>query len=158
MPYTGGDPGGTVAPTAVTTSGSLVMTFGGGATTTMFPYAFVGMGLNSCTDASAYTGVTFTASGTLSAGCTIQFSVIDKEHATSGGTCTTGCYPGGTIFTPAATATPVTLPFAGQPAGGTDVAGAAPVDPTQILSIQWQVNPPAAGCTGTITVDDVKFE
>jgi len=32
------------------------------------------------------------------------------------------------------------------------------IDPTQIVSIQWQVNPLAtAPCTGTVTIDNVTF-
>lgn len=135
-PYAGADGGGSLQPTFDTTSGSLVITLATGATQEQYPYAFVGMGLDSCTDASAYTSVTFMASGTID--CPIQFSVVDKEHNTvaNGGTCTTGCYAGGSIFTVPATPTAVTLTFAAQPLGGTDVAGAVGVDPTQILAIQ----------------------
>lgn len=157
-PYAGADTHGSMTPTFDTTSGSLVIAVATGATTEQYPYAFVGMGLDTCTDASAYTSVSFMASGTLD--CPIQFSLVDKEHNAvgNGGTCTTGCYAGGSIFTLPATPTAVVLTFAAQPQGGTDVAGAAALDPTQILAIQWQVNPPATGCTGTVTIDDVTFQ
>ena len=161
--YTGGDADGTVAPTADAASGSLVITLNGGDSTNAYPYAYIGLGLDTCTDASAYTSVTFMASGTITGtGCTIQFSVVDKEHNTvaNGGTCTAAsCYAGGQVFPLAATPTAVTLNFADQPLGGQDAGVTAGVDPTQVLSVQWQVNPPSGtGCTGTVTIDDVMFQ
>ena len=107
--------------------------------------------------------MTFTASGTLSAGCTIQFSVVDKEHSTvaNNGTCTeANCYASSKIFALPATPSPVTIKFTDQ-AGGGAAATAAAVDPTEILNVQWQLNVPAApdagGCTGTFTIDNVAF-
>jgi hypothetical protein len=45
------------------------------------PWAIVELPFKACTDAGAYSGVKFKASGTLSDGCSIHFSAIDKEHA-----------------------------------------------------------------------------
>ena len=161
MPYSGGDPGGANAPTFDTSSGAVVVTYNGGTTTSMYPYEFLGLGFSVCTDASAYTGVTFNISGALSTGCTIQFSAVDKEHSpvTNSGTCAgASCYPGGALFTLPATPTDVTIKFADQMQGGAD-PGAAPVDPARLLAIQWQVNPLAMmGCTGTVTIDNVVFQ
>ena len=161
-PYKGADTGLT-APTVSTTSGALVVTVATGPASTMYPYAYVGLPFNACVDASTYTGVTFTASGTLSAGCSIQFSVVDKEHSTTtnNGTCTeTNCYASSKIFPLPATPTPVTIKFADQTGGGAATT-AAPVDPTEILNIQWQLNVPAGadagGCTGSFTIDNVAF-
>lgn len=161
-PYKGADTGLTV-PTVSTTTGALVVDVATGPASTTYPYAYVGLPFNACVDGSAYTGVTFTASGTLSAGCTIQFSVVDKEHSTTAnnGTCTVAnCYASSKIFTLPATPTPVTVAFTDQSGGGAN-AGAAAVDPTEILNIQWQLNVPAApdagGCTGNFTIDDVMF-
>ena len=164
---------GLTSPTFSTSTGALVMTFNTGPTSMMYPYAYVGLPFNACANASAFTGVKFSASGTLSAGCTIQFSTIDKEHnpapppATNTGTCTvgatTGCYPSALIFPLAATPTDVTINFAAQTGGGTD-PGNAVVDPTEITGIQWQINPvgPTAGdagssCSGTVTIDNITF-
>jgi len=143
-----------------TSSGSLQIMFDTGVPTMMYPYAYVGLPFNNCVDASQYQSVTFNVSGTLSTGCTIQFSIVDKEHnkVSDGGTCTLdNCYPGGYIFTLPSSATDVTVKFSDQPQGGAD-ASAAAVDPTQLKGIQWQVNPDATnGCTGMVTIDNIKF-
>jgi hypothetical protein len=162
-PYTGADTGLT-APTAVTTTGAMVIAVNTGTPTTQYPYAFVGLGFDACVDASAYTGVTFNVSGTLNSECGIQFSTVDKAHNTpaDGGTCTDagGCYASAKVFTLPATATDVTVLFADQTGGGPP---STPVDPAEILAVQWQFNPvgnvpgPAVGCTGTVTIDNVRF-
>ena len=164
-PYSGGDPNGTVAPTVTTTTGSLVITLATGPSTNAYPYAYVGLPfIASCVDAHTYTGVKFIIGGTLNAGCSIQFSTEDKEHTPTTlpgvpGTCTVAnCYPSSKQIIPLpATPTDVTILFADQTGGGA-APTAAIVDPTQILSVVWQVNPPAAtGCTGTVTIDNVTF-
>ena len=143
-----------------TSTGSLQIMFDTGVPTMMYPYAYLGLPFTSCVDASKYTGVTFNVSGTLSTGCTIQFSAVDKEHnkVSDGGTCTLdNCYPGGYIFTLPSSASDVTVKFSDQPAGGADPS-AASVDPTQLKGIQWQVNPDMTnGCTGMVTIDNIKF-
>lgn len=165
-PISGGDPNGTVAPTVTTTTGALVVNFATGPSTAMYPYAYVVLPfMPHCMDAHTYTGVKFTISGTLNNGCFIQFSTVDKEHLppTIGGggdfgTCTVAnCYTStkGIIPLPA-TPTDVTILFADQTAGGANPP--VVVDPTQIMAVQWQVNPPpATSCTGTVTIDNVNF-
>ena len=159
---------GLTVPTVDTSGGNLAITLATGAPSTMYPFAYVGLPFNSCADASAYTGVTFTASGTLNTGCTIQFSVVDKEHSTvaNTGTCnpttSTGCYASAKIFTLPSTPTPVTIKFTDQTGGGSgDNATAAAVDPTEILNVQWQLNVPtgdaSGGCTGNVVIDDISF-
>jgi hypothetical protein len=149
--------------TADTAGGSLVLTVNSGVPTTMYPYLGVGYPFNACVNASAYTGVKFKASGTLTAGCTIQFSVVDKQHSTvvNNGTCTeSNCYASAKVFPLPATPTDVTVLFSEQSGGGAAV-GAAPVDPTGLLNIQWQISPAGgaapAACSGTVTIDDVTF-
>ena len=173
-PYKGADTGLT-APTVDTSGSSMVITLATGEPTTMYPYAFVGLPFNACVDAHTYTGVKFTASGTLSpAGCTVQFSVVDKEHSTptNNGTCTaSNCYASSKIFTLPSTATDVSVAFTDQTGGGADPSAAA-VDPTEILNVQWQFNvahgtkadggaadaaATGGGCTGTVTIDNVTF-
>lgn len=150
---------GLTAPMPKTDSGALVFDLDIGSTTMMYPYAYVGTGFKACLDASEYKGVTFKASGTLSAGCTIQFSTVDKEHnmVKDGGTCTAdSCYASSKVFMLASDPTDVTVNFADQTGGAP--ADAKVVDPTQITAIQWQLNPTMAdGCKGTVTIDDVKF-
>jgi len=163
--YTTADTGLT-APTFSTSTGALVVNFATGNPTTMYPYAGIGLPLAACVNASASTGVKFNISGTLSAGCTIQFSTIDKEHLTVAnmGLCAgTSCYPSSKVFTLPSGAADVTILFTDQANGGMD-PGAAALDPTKITGIQWQVNPVGAmagdagmGCTGMITIDNVTF-
>ena len=145
----------------VTTDGKMVVTIDTGTSAQMYPYAFVGLPFNmTCVDVSQYTGVSFTISGTLSDGCTIQFSTTDAEHnkVADGGTCTLdSCYPSAKTFTLPSDPTEMTVKFTEQTGGGADMS-AAVVDPTQVKGVQFQVNPPAMGmCMGTFTVDDVKL-
>ncbi len=169
-PYKGAQ-AGLVSPTVDTSAGNLAVTIDTGVPSMAYPYAYVGLPLKACANASAYTGVKFNISGTLSAGCTIQFSAVDEEHSTptNSGTCTTtttagmsaGCYASSEIFTLPATATDVSIPFASQTGGGAgDNTNATPVDPTELLNVQWQVNVAtgdAGGCTGNFTVNNVSF-
>jgi hypothetical protein len=158
--------GGLTAPTFSTSTGSLVVNFATGMPTSMYPYAGIGVPLAACANASAFTGVQFNISGTLNTGCTIQFSAIDKEHITIAnmGICAAAnCYPSSKGFTLPSTAMDVKIAFADQANGGMDT-GAAPLDPTKITGVQWQVNPTGAmggdagvGCTGSITIDNVMF-
>jgi len=157
---------GLTMPTFSTSTGALVINYATGMPTTMYPYVAVGVPFAACANASAFTGVKFNISGTLSAGCTIQFSAIDKEHltTTNGGTCAgAACYPSSKGFTLPSAATDVTILFTDQANGGMD-PGVAALDPTKITGIQWQVNPVGAaagdagvGCTGSITIDNVTF-
>jgi hypothetical protein len=162
-PYSGADSNGSSAPTASTSTGALVLSFNTGISTNMYPYAYYGLPFAACVDASAFTGVKFSVSGSLSTGCTIQFSTIDKEHNTvaNNGTCTaTSCYASAKGFTLSSTATDVTIKFADQTGGGTN-PGAAVVDPTMITGIQWQVNPvggeAGSSCVGMVTIDNITF-
>jgi hypothetical protein len=160
-PYKGADVGLAV-PTVSTTSGALVIKLDTGPPSTPYPYAYVGLPLAVCTGAGAYTGVKFNIGGTLSAGCTIQFSAVDAAHSTvaNHGTCTiANCYPSSARFELPATPTDVTVLFTDQSGGGAD-PGASPLDPAHLLNLQWQVNPAtgdAGGCTGTVTIDNVTF-
>jgi hypothetical protein len=149
---------GTVAnPTFSTTTGALVITINagapdGGAGT----YAGVGLSINRCIDASAFHGVKFNAFGTLSAGCTIQFSLVDELHSTSPpfGMGAPGSYAGAKVFTLPAAAADVTVLFSEIGAG----SPATPiVDPSKAINVQWQFNVPATGCTGSVTIDNVAF-
>ena len=73
-PYHGSGQGWT--DSTVTADGSLHIVLNTGASTGMYAYAYVGVPLsNPPVDASAVTGVTFTASGTVTGtGCQIQYS------------------------------------------------------------------------------------
>jgi hypothetical protein len=145
-----------MAPVATVTAGALKVTFNTGAPTMMYPYAGWGIPLDACVNASSYTGVKFNISGTLNTGCTIQFSLGDKQHSDSPplGTCTGSCYPGAKIFTLPSTATDMTVLFSEIGAG----SPASPiVVPAEAIGVQWQLNVPTDGCMGEVTIDNVTF-
>jgi hypothetical protein len=159
--YQGADTGLT-KPSVSFSGGALVATVDTGVPSTMYPYAYFGVPFAACVDASAFTGVKFNISGTLSTGCSIQFSTIDKEHNTvsNGGTCmATSCYASAKIFTLPSTAMDVTVPFLMQTGGGTDAANPV-VTPADVTGVQWQVNPAvgdAGGCTGSVSISNISF-
>jgi hypothetical protein len=160
-PYTDADVGLT-SPTISTASGALVITLDTGKPTTTYPWAVIGLPFKACAGAGAYSGVKFKASGALSAGCSIQFSAIDEEHAlpANGGTCTApSCYGSSAPFDLPATPTDVTILFGSQRGGAAD-PGVGPLDPAHLLNLQWTVIPSTGampGCNGTVTIDDVMF-
>ena len=127
-----------------------------------------------CTDASAYTGIQFDLSGSLTGtGCTMQFSINDSEHqdSTTAGTDKKPSGPAGS-YAPqlqigamlSSTVTTVKVPFTGT---GAPTAGAAvdpvAIDPTKITGVQWQMSTPVAAdggpteCVWNFTVANVKF-
>jgi len=159
-PYASADTGLT-APKPTVADGALTIDIDTGTASTDYPWAFAALAFNGCADGSAYQGVAFNISGTLSEGCTIQFSAVDKQHnlVKDGGTCTVAsCYPSSKIFTLPADATDITVKFADQTGGGADT-GAMVVDPKQLMAIQWQINVPKAGsCKGSLKIDNITFK
>jgi hypothetical protein len=128
-------------------------------------YAGGGLTFDSCVDATAFSGVQFTAAVTAGSltGCTwqVQVQTQDQRPSTdtnpSGGTCASNCYryPVSTIAA-APPATPMTIsaafPFS-NPSGSTIMTR------TQITGLQWQVNSSAGTgtCTVELRIDDIKF-
>ena len=151
-----------------TTGGALAITVN---TAPVSKPQFLGVvvAFDKCIDARAFTGVQFTISGSFS-GCSLQFATGDAEHqdmtfASSFATGPAGSYPPqDRIAADEMTATPriVKAPFA-----VTDVQGspAVPLDPSKLISTQWQFTVPVAAegetdnpmCKGSVTVDNVKF-
>jgi hypothetical protein len=156
---------GLTKPTVSTSSAGLMVTVAtgplnldGGANNN---YAGWGLPFDKCTDASAYSGVKFHIGGTLNAMCTIQFSFIFSEDASftdangfASCPASASCYPPAFIFTLPPTATPadVTVKFS-------DVTGGMPISNMvvkgEITNVQWQVNVPAAGCTGSVLISNI---
>jgi hypothetical protein len=112
-----------------------------------------------CVNATAYTGVSFTLTGTLGT-CQLVFSFgyADDLAATSDamrGLCTAAsCYPSQFMITTATT----TVSFTALPVTmGVPVVA---VDKGKLTGVQWQLQPASgatAGCTGSITVDNISF-
>jgi hypothetical protein len=132
---------------------------------------FVGalVSFDKCIDASAFSGVQFTISGSLS-GCQMQYATGDVAHQdiTLGSRYASG--PAGAYppqFRIAAddltsTSRTIKAPFA-RP----DIRGnpATAFDPTKLIFTLWQFTVPVAPeddggiemCTGSVTIDDVRF-
>jgi hypothetical protein len=113
-----------------------------------------------CVDASGFTGIEFSISGSLS-GCSLTYASVDPEHQfyRSGGP-----YPPQTpISQDDVKSEPkkIVAPFRGS-----EIAGSppTPTDPSKLAFIQWLVIAPVAAddgsappCAGTVIIDDVKL-
>ncbi len=123
-----------------------------------------------CVDASAYQGIKFDISGTLG-GATMSFQVqmnddyptdvTNKKGACAGGSWTeTTCWNNRAAVTVDTDAGPVTTPITLSYAWADLVDGypTTPIDPSQLLGIQWEANCSAtAGCAVDLTIDNVVF-
>jgi hypothetical protein len=182
--------GGAFNPPFATSTDSTVMDGGGGCNTfgtqstfgvtldttamtwnwtgTVGGYDGDGFYFGNCVDASGYSGVEFTLSGTLGAGASVdggspgqmEFSAATLENVSvdGGGACATGstCNPATYLFNLPATSTVIQVPWA-QLTGGTPDAT---FDPAHITGIQWQLPWPctAAGpYTASVTFTNVQF-
>jgi hypothetical protein len=117
-----------------------------------------GLGFNMCVDASAYTGVQFTITGSLG-NCAVTFSPVFSENNSvhddpAFGSCTAAsCYTGESR--PLAPGTDI-VRF-------TDVIGGSPqtmVDPRALTGVQWQLNAPTDGvsvCSASFAITDITF-
>ena len=120
-----------------------------------------------CTDATAFSGVEFTISGSVSAACQLVFAANDIAHddkmSDSKGTCDAGssCYAPNTFVPMAVTSTPtkVQIPWI----AGSSVPS-VPLNTAQLVGIQWQftVNATPDGgtageCDAQLQITDVKF-
>ncbi len=125
---------------------------------------FIGFGMyfnsESCLDASAYTGVQFDVSGDLGT-CALRYvlffaqdlSVMDdpgRGHCQNSDAVCIG--PGAPLTV---SSTSIRVPFTSL-IGGAPLAG---VDPTNLVTMQWQVSATqvSAGCTADITIENVTF-
>jgi hypothetical protein len=163
--------GGAAAPMPATTAAGALTVTESAAATTMAQYVgavvyFSGNSMGTdCINASTYTGVQFMISGSISAACTLSFSINDSEHAAAmasdpkaGGAA--GSYPASVGVVPTATATQVKVPFTGT--GAPPLASGNPataIDPTKIEGIQWQFAIPVgtAMCTSSLTITNISF-
>ncbi len=113
-----------------------------------------GLFLDSCIDATAYTGVQFTITGNLG-NCGINFATNFSETTSPSddtrGSCTlASCFPGSTPVTSTGT---VVIPFASASGGSPPV-----IDPRSIIGIQWQMGQAlGAACSADFVISDVTF-
>ena len=158
--------GSASAPPYTTTGGSLHITLDEPATSVpQYLGVVVGNGEN-CINATAFTGVQFTISGSLS-GCTMQYYANDDVHQddTTGARHASGpagSYPPQTTITATQiTSTPRTMkmPFSDQSGG----SPATPVDRARLILVAWQFTVDATtsstpgSCIADLTIDDVRF-
>jgi hypothetical protein len=170
-----GDPypypaGASARPSASTDGGALHITENGLATSAA-QYVGVALSFPDCIDATAFTGIQFSISGSFS-GCTMQYATGDSEHqdpATGApfSTGPSGGYPPQwTLTADQVTSAPQTLmmPFAGTPLAGNPQT---PLDNAKLIYTFWQFTIPAAAsattdggppaCIADITIDNVAF-
>jgi len=155
--------GGTGAPTIAIAGGALNITENAAATAAA-QYVGAVLYFNNCVDASAFTGVQFTISGSMTGCANLKYSTnytgTDDVGSDSKGSCTLGngkCYsPQKDVSTSiTSTDTQVQVPWAttgGSPSG--------PVDPKTLTGVQWQFQIDAATtgtCVANLTIKDVKF-
>jgi len=131
-----------------------------------------------CVNASAFTGVQFDLSGSLTGtGCAMVFSINDSEHADPAASTPADPKAGGpagsyapqlAIMASQITSTAMTIkvPFtgAGSPAfAGGAASPATAVDPMKLTGVQWQMATPKAAdggsteCVWNINLANVKF-
>jgi len=124
---------------------------------------------DSCIDASLFTGVQFTASGSFS-GCSLIYGTGDVEHEDVTKSSTFAAGPEGSylpqhkIAADDLSSTPRTikLPFASP-----DIRGnpPTPLDPAKLIFALWQFVVPIAAddgsatppCSASLTISDIKF-
>jgi len=153
-------------PTTSMDSGSLHVTENQAATDVP-QYVGVFMYFLQCVDASAFSGVKFTVSGSFS-GCSMQIFACDSAHFDAGSgaalaTGTPGSYqPQFGVDSSQVSLAPQTLvvPFTSQVGG----SPATPLDPATLIGMDWQFTIDAAaagsgapGCVADLTIDDVTF-
>ena len=167
--YTYGSTGQTAPTATLTPDGNGIQIVGGFVPPVTDTWMGVGLyfSSSSCIDGSAYTGVKFDFSGDLG-GCALAVGVDFSGDATSTddpgrGSCPftsdSVCYPPQAIVNTSAAsdAGPLTIkvPFA-------SLGGGSPkptLDPTTIITVQWQLNAQSggSGCTANFTVENAAF-
>jgi hypothetical protein len=127
-------------------------------------YEGVTMLFLNCIDATAFSGVAFAITGSVS-GCTMQYATDFSEDDSSPqlGMCTgPSCYsPQSSVF-PTSTATKLEFPWASSSyATGNPIP--SPQDAAKIVGIQWQFTiPPVSDggsdvCVADVTITDLRF-
>jgi hypothetical protein len=133
--------------------------------TDMYPYSGFSAYMDgpACIDAIAYSGVSFTFSSTGT--CQMVAAFNDSEHLRGAddptrGVCTgssTMCYPSQFPLSPTTTPTTTTVAFNATPT----VPGmpTTTVDKTKLATVEWHFRNTSttSGCSGSLTVDDVRF-
>jgi hypothetical protein len=155
--------GTTPAPTVAETGGTMSIMLTTVAEAGGFPG--VKIGFNDCLNAAtpaAFTGVSFTVSGTVTgAGCVANFQIQDTEHTAPTDDpkgMTTGGYSGSVAVTVTATPTPVMVTFASVPFMNNAANPGVAVDATKLLGVAFTFPTVTANaCTFNLTIDNLAF-
>ena len=150
-------PDGASAPAVSIQGGTLHLTVNAPATQQK-QYLGVGIGPEiDCINASAFTGVQFTISGSFS-GCVLRFFSADEVHQDL----SAGHYPSKTEIAVTQIASDpklLKMPFSGQTGGNPD----EPIDPSKLFFVAWEFTVDAmvgntpSNCVANIAIDNVKF-
>jgi hypothetical protein len=172
--------GGIAAPTYTTDTTGLRMQVAAAPAPTQPQYIGVVVFFNSCMNACAFSGVQFTLKGTISSGCTMQYSTNSTEDVCNDGTTNTdpkgsykvdggascGAYsPQIPIMSSQITTAGTMFQMAFDDARLVGGVPSTAVDPSTLTAVQWQFTIPAAGdagssaaeCDADVTVSDIKF-
>lgn len=149
----------TFGPSLALANGALQVTLDAPPTTTA-QYKGFGIYFNNCVDASAYAGVKFDISGTVT-GCPMFYVQIFREDVANAinpmGSCTaSSCYAPEAQVTVTSTIVTTSISFAAMLSG----APVPTVDKQYLIGVQWQFNVPAKAtvdCVATVTIDNVTF-
>lgn len=158
--------GSTSAPTYTSASGALHITVNRVATSQPQYLGVVLATSKNCIDATAFTGVQFSISGSFS-GCTMQYDANDDVHQddTTGAphaSGVAGSYPPQTMIPSTevtSTAQVLKMPFSDQVGG----SPATPLDRARLILVAWQFTVDAttsstpSSCLADLTIDDVRF-
>jgi hypothetical protein len=172
--------GGIAAPTYTTSTSGLNMQVAAAPSPTTPQYIGVVLYFNNCMNACAFSGIQFDIKGTISSGCTMQYSVNSTEDVCNDGTTNTdpkgsytvdagatcGAYsPQIPIMSSQITSTGTTMMMAFDDARLVGGVPSTAVDPSTLTAVQWQFTIPAAGdagssaaeCDANVTVTNIKF-
>ncbi len=154
--YTYGNSADGSSLTATVTSGVMHVTG------SVSSYAGFGLWFGPCSDASAFTGITMTVGGTLPSGSELEFQAqTSRNYPVSStdmkGECmgTWGSPCASNVLNDVTPAVAIQVPWT-MLTGGAPIA---PLDPTELIGIQWQFNCDAgsAPCAIDVTLDDIAF-
>jgi hypothetical protein len=168
--------GGVAAPTYLVNSGSVDIMEAAGTSPNGPQYAGFVLFFNNCVNACAFKGVSFSIKGTISAGCTMQFSSNFTQDVCNDGTTNTDPkgsykYDAGTscpAYSPqlnlkTITATAQTIQVAFDDAMLIGGVPETTVDNGHITGVQWQFTIPPVGdggpqaCIANINLSNIKF-
>jgi hypothetical protein len=146
---------GTPAPVVTVTGGTLHAMLTAPAASAA-NYVGFGLSFNTCVNASAYAGVRFLLTGTVT-GCTMQYTSNYSEGAATGSDPKGSCMQA-TCFSSQATITPQSTPRLVAWSDATGGVPVATVDQGKLVGVAWQFAVPAnTACSADITIDDVAF-